>query len=161
MREPLFQLHKKTAHHKGFSAVEMIVIIGLGIVVTAISLSAFSRFKKGNQVDRTAQQVISLFKTARYQTLSAKNGAFYGIKLASSTVTIYPNVYSANNTNNTIFNFDDQVLITGAALSPSTTTISFSRFTGEANATGTITLSLKGNNLILRQVTIHKSGLVE
>lgn len=161
MSVSFLKLYTNSKNNRAFSAVEMIVIIGLGIIVTTISLSAFTRFKKGNQVDRAAEQVISLFKTARYQTLSSKNGAFYGVALASSTVTMYPNVYVANNSNNTLFNFDDQVIISGASLSPSTTTISFSRFTGEANATGTVTLSLKTNNAILRKVTIHKSGLVE
>ncbi|MDA1334400.1 MAG: hypothetical protein O2794_00085 [bacterium] len=78
--------------NRAYSIVELLIVISIGIIVTVIIVSGYSRFLDGQRLNSAVEGTISLLQKARNQTLSAlkcegsacagvhpESGTFYGV----------------------------------------------------------------------------------
>ena len=76
---------------KGFTLVELIVVIGIMIVVGAIVFSNLAGRRSDTDLTATVQQVTTLLRQAQSDAVSQKNGAVsgnaWGVHFANTTAT--------------------------------------------------------------------------
>lgn len=154
-------MSKKT---KGFTLIELIVVIALVGVVSTIIFTSFNALNQRQALDKEVDYIKTLIQKTRLASLNSKNGAMFRVEFASNqltvaesgttTVTVYP--YSSNISLTT----NGLTAVTGGA---ATTTIFFSKISGLAGARGVLTYSLMsgGSATITRTITINALGTVE
>lgn len=151
---------KTPSRIQGFTLVEMLVAVAILVIITTLSIEPFKNFRKNQALDKSATQVVSLLQKARSQTLAQRNSSAYGVRFLADQAIMYQNTY-ATSTLNTAVIIDPYVEISSVNLTGGALQILFVKFTGEVNATGTVTLRLKDEVTRTKTVTIHSTGIVE
>ncbi len=150
--------------NRGFSMVEVTVVILIFSILAALSFATYVSFSDYQSIDKDADVVVSLVQQARNQTINSKNNSSYGIKFASSSVTLFTGRgYATTSPANSVYNLSSKVKLSSISLTGGTTTIYFMPITGKPSATGTISLVLKTGNGTSTNKTLllYGSGLVE
>lgn len=149
---------RNTRMHKGFTMVEIIIVIAILAIIATISVMAFVNMHKASTLRGATSDVYESFTRARELTLASENDTVYGVHLATSSVTRFAGgTYSAGSASNTVFTFGSIVSATGTLVMQNAN-ITFERLTGKPSATGTIYVR---NGLSTSSVTIYGSGLIE
>ncbi len=147
---------------KGFSLLELIIVISISMILGVISISTFYSVSEQQSLEKDVNYAIALVEKARLQTVNAKSNSQFGVRFASSSVTLFQgSSYVAGSSTNTMFNFSPKVEISAINLSGGTQNLVFELITGKANATGTVTFRLKTNQNASTTVIMYKTGLVE
>ncbi|MES2436477.1 MAG: prepilin-type N-terminal cleavage/methylation domain-containing protein [Patescibacteria group bacterium] len=154
--ETIFNKNKK-----GFSLIELIIVLAIISILTSIIITGLSSFNRKEALEKDTQVVVDMLRQARSQTLASHNASQYGVYFATSSITLFTGTtYSAVSSSNNVYTFNPQVSISNIGLTSSSTSIVFSRLSGEASHTGTITL-LSPATSSPKTVTIYATGLVE
>ncbi len=147
---------------KGFSLLELIIVISISMILGVISISTFYSVSEQQSLEKDVNYAIALVEKARLQTVNAKSNSQFGVRFASSSVTLFQgSSYVAGSSTNTMFNFSPKVEISAINLSGGTQNLVFELITGKANATGTVTFRLKTKPSASTTVIMYKTGLVE
>ena len=129
------------SNKKGFSLIEIVVIIGIFIIILSISTFSFSKYKSQKQIEITIDSISSKLEEAKINALSGKNGKNFGIEFGTSTYIYFSgNSYNPSDVTNQINNIDKNILIT-KNISGGGNSIIFSRLSGKPLNTGTIIIS--------------------
>lgn len=159
-----FSLNKKTKYiaQRGFSLIELIIVISISMILTAISITTFFSVSEQQSLEKDVNYAIALVEKARLQTVNAKDNSQFGVRFASSSVTLFQGTaYVAGSSTNTIFSLSPKVEIASINLSGGTQNTVFEKITGKSNATGTIKFRLKTNQSASTTIVVYKTGLVE
>lgn len=147
---------------KGFSLLELVIVISIGIILTSISITTFYSVSDQQALEKDVDYTIALIEKARLQTVNAKSNSQFGVSLASSSVTLFQGTtYVAGSSTNNVFNFSPKVEISEINLSGNRQNVVFELITGKSNATGTIKFRLKAHQSASTTVVLYKTGLVE
>ena len=150
----------------GFTIVEVLISLGVIVLVASLAVDGFLKFQRNQGLDKTANRVVTLIQKARYQTLSSKNNLRYGVHFASDQAVLFAGSYATGTAGNEVYLFDPFLTLSLIGLRATTTNASstdliFTKFTGEANATGTLRFSLAASTTQTKTVTIYGTGLIE
>jgi prepilin-type N-terminal cleavage/methylation domain-containing protein len=154
---------KRTYTHgaKGFSLVELLVVVGILVLLTGIIMTTFVSFRKGQALDKDAELMVAVLRQARSQTLASKNLSQYGVHFASSKITIFTGTtYSAGAGGNYDFPLNATDTIITINLVGGGSDVVFKRLSGETSQNGTIVVSSPTTSRT-RTITIYKTGLVD
>lgn len=155
-------LHTKMPSKKGFSLVELIIVISIAMILTAISISTFFSVSDQQSLEKDVNYSISLVEKARLQTVNSKDNSQFGVRFSSSSVILFQGLtYVAGSSTNTVFTFSPKVEISSINLSGGVQNIIFEKITGKSSATGTVNFRLKSNQNSSTTVVVYKTGLVE
>lgn len=151
------------AQDRGLTIVELILSLAILAGISAIIISAFASFGNYFALRTAAQDVHVALIDAREATLASKHDTVHGVHIEERRVVSFIGpVYDAATTTNRAYDFAGNVTATTSLLGTtgSTTDIVFTRLTGIAQASGTITLTepRSGDS---RVITILLSGLVK
>lgn len=147
---------------KGFSLIEIIIVIAIFAALFVITLTAFSRFNNNQALNRSVSEVTSILNEARALTLASKNNAVYGVHFLSDRVTLFTGqIFSPSDPDNEVNVISSKVSISNIALSGGGDDIIFQRLTGKTNQNGTITLSLISDSSKSKTITVEVSGIIE
>lgn len=144
----------------GFTLIELLVSVVIIIVVGVFIVSGFERFFTDRSIDGTVAQIHAMLNKARHQTLTAKNGSAYGVRFNTQAVYLYQGAFSSSSPVD-IISINGVAKISSISLTGGTNDIRFTKLTGEANATGTVVVSLSDNASTTRTITVYQSGLVD
>lgn len=156
--------YRKTFLYKGFTLVELVIVIGLVGLIASLTFSAFSALNNRNTIDKEIDNIKSIIQKTRLQSLNAKNGNTHGLTFASTSLitketgTTSSQTYTHTAGVSLYANNLRQAVDYGA-----TTSLSFAQITGLANATGTLVYIFKiGNTAVAtKTITINALGTVE
>lgn len=151
---------KQSLSNRGFSMLELIIVVAIMAIMAAVIVSGFSRYAKGQQFKTETGLAAEDMVGQRSRSLAGINNSVHGFVVASSTSIILfeGQSYTPGDPSN-----DEVVLFSSLAtssLSNGATTVYFDNFTGTSSATGTISLysTLLG---VTTTITIYESGAIE
>ncbi len=154
--------HLNLLNKKGFSLIELIIVISITTILASISITTFFSVSEQQSLEKDVNYAIALVEKARLQTVNAKDNSRFGVRFASSSVTLFQgSSYVAGSSTNTVFNFSPKVEISSINLSGGTPNLVFELITGKSSATGTVQFRLKTNQNSSTTVVVYKTGLVE
>lgn len=147
---------------RGVTLIELLVAISVLVVLSALLITAFSSYNRGQALGAASADIRGLIEDARNRTLSSKGDSQYGVYFASTTATLFSG--SAFDPGNPVNALDTvelhfYVTITGIALNGGSDHIVFERLTGATNDSGTITLAQVSNAAITEVIVIEPTGL--
>lgn len=144
----------RTTNRRGFTLVEMVLSIGLLTLILGMTLPAFRTFSIRNDLDIAVNQIVQ--NMYRAQTLSqiGDGDINWGVHVATGSILVYKGASFASRdmTYDEITDISPSISITGIQ------DVTFSKFTGLPQTTGTTTLTSIANEI--RTITINAKGMV-
>ncbi len=146
---------------KGFSIVEIIIVIAVGIILAAIIASAFSGFRDSQVLNGTVEDVVATINKARSESLASKNFLQHGIHFETNKVIIFQGaIYSPSDSNNVETKLSPFVEIFSTSLNGGGADMVFQKFTGKTGQNGAITLRVKKNTAKIKIITVESTGVI-
>ena len=153
----------KNIKNKGFTAVEILVVISIMIVLSAIVLPSMSRFRNERTLGNTAEDIVTILNKARNDTIGSLNSYAYGVHVATNSVTYFiAPTYSSGASTNSVTSLDPNVTIPasgGINLNGGGSDVVFTRLTGDTTSYGTIVVQLTSDSTHQKTITINKTGV--
>lgn len=148
--------------NKGFTLVELVIIISILVLIIGFSASSFNLLNKSQALNKSADFVGTVLRQARSQTLSSKNISQYGVHFDTSQIVLFDGpTYNANNVTNIAFPLNYLVNISDVTLAGAGREVIFDRLTGDTSQTGTVKLILISNPSSAVTINISGTGLIE
>lgn len=153
---------KDARKYRGFTMVEMLVVISLSVFVIGLTASAFVGLSNNQSLDKDVGIVTSVIQKARANSLNAKNGSEHGVKFATSSITLFEGtVYNSSATSNVVYNISSKVSMSQIQLTGGASSLYFQQINGKPSATGTIMYRLNASASSTKSILIYGSGLIE
>lgn len=147
---------------KGFSIIEMIVVVAVISIISAIIIISFYDANKPQVLEKDSAVVAAVFERARSLTLSSSERRRYGVHVESGSVTLFSgDAYDANGSGNRVENLNSKVTIAEHAFAGGGDEVIFKRLTGETDHPGYLKVSLTDDPSVFYTITILGTGLVE
>ncbi|HVU06548.1 MAG TPA: prepilin-type N-terminal cleavage/methylation domain-containing protein [Candidatus Paceibacterota bacterium] len=144
---------------RGFNIVELLLVIAILSLVVGVSVQSYVNFSRAQSLAASASALAGALRDARARTLASVSASQYGVKTDTNIFTVFKgSSFSSSTPGNETFTFPYPV---AASSSSSMRTVTFTRVTGNASASGTIDLYLPGLPGVQKKtVSIQNTGLV-
>lgn len=138
---------------KGFTLIELIIILALVSVIAFLSVSFYSRFLLQNEVENTTERLVGQIRKAQLYSMMNKGNSSWGVKVASGNITLFSGgSYATRNSSlDESFTFNNNISILGLSETV------FKYRTGTPSAVFTVTIS--GNNNT-KTISINSQGRI-
>ena len=139
---------------KGFTLLEILLSIAAITIIAGISIPIYQSFQVRNDLDIATVEIVQSLRRAQILSQAVDGDTSWGLKILSGNLTLFKGVnYAARDT---AFDelFDVPTSITPSGVSE----IVFSKFFGNPQPTGTVTLTSSANET--RTITINEKGMV-
>ncbi len=147
---------------RGFTLVEIVVVIAIALILTFLIFSALASYKKREALRNTPTAVRSILEQARSLTLSSRTDEVYGVHFeADRLVRFKGGSYSSSDPDNKPLVIDSATTISAITLNGGGVDIVFKKRTGQTDEYGTIIIELVSDATQTRTVTVHETGLIE
>lgn len=143
---------------KGFSLLEIIGAFAVLLVITAIVVGGFLRFKHGSELTLVKEHALSQLREAKTRTLASRDNAAWGARFEIDRVILFKETYSAGDSKNETVMMPNAVEISAITLNGGGGDVVFKRLTGETDQYGTITIRLKNDLAQIRAIIITSTG---
>ena len=166
LEHPFFKMFRVSSSvfqvpRRGFSLVEILVVVALIGIVATIATAGFPIFTKQNALDKGTAVIRSVLEEARSMSLNSNGFSEYGVHFESSRVVRFRGViYSAGSSDNVPKNLGSYVMISAINLGGSSDVV-FKKRSGEADPFGTVELSRADDSSVKKIITIYRTGLAE
>lgn len=145
---------------KAFTLAEILVVMSILGVIFTVSFIGYNSFRKGTQLDISADEISSTLKTAQSQTLSSLDADNYGVHFDSDKFVLFKGLtYDSMDPNNKINELSDDLEIYDIILNGGGSNIVFERLTGKTDNFGSLKVRIK-NTSQFRTVTVESSGII-
>lgn len=147
--------------NKGFTLMEILVVIGIFSVVLSMTFYFFSKLNEKEALEKDVASLTSFIRNARLLSVASKNASPFGVHLENDKVVLFEgNTYSAGGSNEKILMLSKEVYMSSYSLNLGSPDIVFARLVGNTSNYGTITLSLKDDSASTT-VTILGTGVIQ
>ncbi|TSC60127.1 MAG: Uncharacterized protein LiPW15_5 [Parcubacteria group bacterium LiPW_15] len=159
-----FKLH--TLRRKGFTIVEVVLVIGIIAIVSVVALINLSGRKGTSQLDGTVRQISSLIREAQSKSVSQVGGATWGVVFDNTTTSepFYGMFKGASYTATTSVSYyrlpANIAYATSTIAGGSKVEIYFLQISGLPSATATIGLALQSPDSPSSTISVNSSGAV-
>lgn len=143
---------------KGIGFLEVIIVIAILGIITAIAVPQFAGIKKTQSLKNAGEDIISTLYKAKTQTLASLDSSEYGVYFEANQIILFKGkVYVPNDPNNKGVAITSPVTISDISLGGGAE-LYFNKLTGAPNHTGTITISLADDASTNKVITISATG---
>jgi prepilin-type N-terminal cleavage/methylation domain-containing protein len=144
---------------KGFTLVEMLIVLAIVGVLSALFTLSFSTFRNSQTLKNSMDSALALLYEARGDTLAGLNNTQYSVRFETNQMVFFTGTtYNSGTSTNRIVAYDTGVSASSISLSGGASAVSFTQISGAANPYGTITLVAQ--NGATKSITIGVSGSV-
>jgi len=141
--------------------MEVLIVIALTMILTAISIAGLREFSHNSGHKSAAYVVLGALEEAQARTLASDNDVAYGVHFETTMVVIFEGTsYIAGDSDNDERTLPVRTSITNISLGGGSE-VFFERLSGNASPTGTVTVAVTDDTTINKIVTIYASGLSE
>jgi prepilin-type N-terminal cleavage/methylation domain-containing protein len=145
---------------KGFSVLEILIVVGIIGVLVAIILFQFGDFRYGQVLKTETEKVITVLQDARNRTLASVDDSRYGVHVDTDQITLFKGAsYSVGDPNNEIVPVDELLEIGEISLNGGGSDIVFQKLTGKTDDYGTFALILSVDSTSSSTVTVSPIGI--
>ena len=141
---------------KGFSLVEMLIVVAILAILVSMFVSSFSNAGGSQALDTSVISTISVLNGAKSSAVSSKDNSNYGVRIFSNKLVSFKNNYGTENQEVTISNLVKISTSTGIG-----SDIIFNKVSGSTNASGTITITVSNNSSKNSTIIIYSTGIIE
>ncbi len=152
--------NKTVKRQRGFTLMEIILVISLLVLIAGITSWALSGFGNSQALDRDTTAVGMYIKEARALTQGSFEDNQYGVSFYTDRVVLFSGTEENENSIIRIHEFHTSVEIESYSLQNETNKIVFERLTGSPSTQGTVTLRSSQSNQD-RVLSISSLGIVE
>jgi len=154
-----FMLH--VPFRQGFTLVEIIGVIAVLGIITALSVSSLIRFNSREAVEQEVGKLLGIVSEARTLTISAKDGVAYGVHFEEHKAVLFQApTYSEGATTNRVQMLSDAVRLSAISLTGGGADVVFKKLTGGTDEDGTITIVSTRDDVDARDIVITPTGAV-
>jgi prepilin-type N-terminal cleavage/methylation domain-containing protein len=138
---------------KGFTLIELIIVIALISILGFLSTGFYSRFYNQNAVSTITDELTQEFRKAQIYAMMGKQNGNWGVHNNTTSIILFQgSTFVGRNTAfDETFTVNSNITITGL------TDLIFFRMTGTPSATPTIIISNANNT---RTITVNSQGVV-
>jgi type IV fimbrial biogenesis protein FimT len=108
---------KRNSRMRGFTIVELVIVLAVIMIVTAISVPSFLRIIRIYRLNDAATQVAGIMKFTRYEAIRRNVGPGLGVGGALRTQILQgaagTNIFTDSNYSGTVQSTETQILLTG------------------------------------------------
>jgi prepilin-type N-terminal cleavage/methylation domain-containing protein len=133
---------------KGFTLIEMILVVAIISILGALSATFYSRFLNQNAVANASDQLALQLRKAQVYSMVSKQGTNWGVKLQSGKIILYANGNSG---------FDESFSINPSTQISGFTQVQFTKGSGLPDQTPIILISDQNNQ---ETISINTQGAV-
>lgn len=140
---------------KGFTFIELILVLAIMLIISAMTPTFYSRFILQNAVDNTVDQLTGSLRKAQVYSMMGKQSNSWSVNYSLNTITLYKGTsFPARDPA-----FDEKFSVNPNVAVTWTTDLSFAKATGlpTPSAGSTITVSSGSNS---KTVTVNSQGVV-
>lgn len=135
----------KNSPKKGFTAIEILMVIAILGVLLAVILPSFTNFRRASLLNTDTMNLVTLINRARLLSISAKDDNQFGIHLESGKAVLFKGAtYSAGASTNETHTFSTGLTLSSIAINGGGSEILFEKVTGAASQNATTTLLVTG-----------------
>lgn len=162
-----FQIRIKNAFqlNKGFTLIELLITIGIIAVVSTVGFLNLFGYRGMQELDLTAQEITIILRNAQDRSISQESSSRYGIHFENSVssggfydlfsgATYAAGTIISKNSLRPTIQFSDPT-------SGNSKDIIFAPISGFPNASTTITISLKRDASVLKNIIINTNGQIQ
>lgn len=157
----MHMINTNLKNKRGFTIVEILIVLGIMGLVTILTVGVFSNFKNQESLDKTSGLVIEILRQAKHSTIDSKNSNQYGVHFDPNSVVLYVGpTYSDISPSNQTYLLNSDIVVYSTNLNGGGNDVLFNKVTGETNNNGTIVLRSQTDGTT-KTITIYKTGLIE
>lgn len=146
---------------KGFTFLELLIVIAIIAIISAIIVGAFSMIKNNQALEKDVSAIIAYLDDAKSKTLASKDSDQYGVHFTPSTISLFKGAaYNVSDPGNLTYQLDDTVTLNPITIAGGGSDVIFTRLTGGTPHSGTITAS-STRTLRTKTITIYATGGVQ
>lgn len=147
---------------KGFTIIEVVIVIVILAVLTAMAITSFSGFRQNQLLNSDVNKAISVINEARSKTLSSQDFSQYGVHFEASQIVVFKGAtYVASSPDNATSTLSSFIEISGISLNGGGSDVVFQKLTGKTDNYGTITFRVKANTGKTKMISIKSTGITD
>ena len=153
-----------TPKRRGFTLLELVVVIGIMVLATTIMFAIFRGYQRNVRLNVAAQQLENTLRRAQSDAMIVKNGTNWGVyfdTIKDQYVLFSGTEYSPSGVDNVVIEIENLVEIANVNLSDSAISVVFSKLSGTADHSGTITLRSLHDTNVTASVSITDEGKIQ
>lgn len=145
---------------KGFTLIEILFALAVVAFLAGSGAFVFSRMNAAKTLDGETEKTLSLLHEARQLTLSAKDGAAYGVHFEEHKAVLFQGpTYSAAASSNKEYSFVPSVKISAISFAGGGVDAVFKKLTGATEHSGFVRFSLIMDANASSTITIEETGI--
>lgn len=138
---------------KGFTLLEVILSLAIVAILTGLSLPVYRTLMIKNDLDTAAVTIAQSLRRAQTLSQAVDGNTSWGVKVQSGSITLFKGTSYASRDSS----FDETFDTPGSISFSGVQEVVFSKFSGEAQTTGTATLASESDT---RSITINSKGVI-
>ena len=153
---------KKKDLVRGFTLLELLIVVSVLLVLVSIVVSPFSSFRNRSLLNIEVENITTLINNARSKTLSSYNDSEYGVHFEANRVVFFKGTsFVEPDVNNIEIVFNTAIYISDISLVGGGSNLVFNRLTGKTDENGTITVALTSASTTNNVISIYATGSTE
>lgn len=142
---------------RGFSFIEIVVVIAIVLVLTAISVVSLKSMQERLLLRSAASDIVFSLEAAKARSVAGTGGVVHGVYFGEATYVEFRGLsYDANAEHRLVHELDPRLSITTDILGE--TSVVFSRITGTVGTTVRITVALTADPTNYREIWVGTGG---
>lgn len=140
---------------RGFTMIELIIVIVLMAILSALSAPIYNKFQNTNNVELANIQASQALRRAQILSQASSGDSAWGVYIGNSQITLFKgNTYVTRDTNfDEIYQIVDSIKVSGL------NEVVFEKFSGQTQNVGDIIFSINEN--FNKTITINGKGILE
>lgn len=146
---------------KGFSFIEILLVLAIASVLVLIISNVLSSFNKQKSLELEAEKLASIINEAKSKTLSSEYSSEYGVLFEQGKAILFKGTsFSSLGPQDREYYFGKNVEAYNISLNGGGNIIVFKRISGDADNYGSVGLRVKNDPLKTKTIKISASGIV-
>jgi prepilin-type N-terminal cleavage/methylation domain-containing protein len=146
-------VYQNKSHKKGFSLLEVLIVIGIFAIVASISTASYYNYKSHTNLELATNGLVEAIRFAQASAESGKFDSKWGVKVFADKVL----VFKGDSYDSRDLDFEQSLSFSGNMSNGGLSEIVFEKLNGETSMTGTMTLT---NEYGSKNININEKGTV-